>query len=143
VLTDTNHTVLFTPSVPLAQGATYTVSASGQVSNGNVQQVPVSFSFTTVTVVTVESMINDLIGDVEGLREAGRLNTGQANALVKKLQGALQKYNAGQPSVAVNRLNAFINQVDSFVSSGVLTPAEGQALTGEAQMIIDAINNGS
>jgi hypothetical protein len=77
-----------------------------------------------------------LIGDVHDLVAAGVLNQGQGNALIVKLQGALEQLNNDKPKVATNRLGAFINQVYSLVDDGVLSPAEGQYLAGKANSII-------
>lgn len=41
---------------------------------------------------------------------------------------------------SVNELQAFINQVSGFLSSGKLTPEEGQPLIDDAQLVIDYIN---
>jgi hypothetical protein len=44
--------------------------------------------------------------------------------------------------VAVNRLNAFINEVTSLIDEGVLSPEEGQPLIDEAAAIIWQIEMG-
>lgn len=105
----------FTPDTTLALATTHQVTIAGATSVGDsgVQQFPVSFSFTTVTPVEA---INQLKADVYTLRDNGVLNQGQANSLLVKLNGAINKLNRGQDHVAVmNKLNAFINRVQSFV----------------------------
>jgi pullulanase-type alpha-1,6-glucosidase len=77
-----------------------------------------------------------LMDDVEALVATGVLNQGQGNALTVKLQGALEQLNKDKPNVAINRLEAFINQVYSLVDEGVLSPAQGQYLAGKAESII-------
>lgn len=134
--------VTFTPDANLHAGTTYNVSVSGAVSVGvlggdsGVQQSPVNFSFTTISVV---QMIENLKADVQELRDAGTLNRGQTTSLVRKLDGAIQKYDQGQPGETLIRLYAFIDEVSELISDGVLTSELGQLLIDKAQMIIDAI----
>ena len=53
-VSNSNQTLTFTPAAPLADESTYQVLVSGQSdSEGNVQQVPVSFSFTTAAAPAV------------------------------------------------------------------------------------------
>jgi pullulanase len=86
--------------------------------------------------------IERLIHEVQQLIDAERLNKGQGNSLMVKLEGALEKLDGGQPKQAVkavNRLNAFSNEVQSLIDEGVLTLEEGQPLIDAAQSIIDQI----
>ena len=97
---------------------------------------------TTVTVLTPQKAIEDFIADeIEDLVDDGDVNQGQGNALSSKLLHAIQKLNQGMSKVAINLLQAFINQVNDFISGGILTPTEGQALIDAASEIIDAINS--
>jgi hypothetical protein len=66
----------------------------------------------------------------------GILNAGQANALITKLEGANEKLIQDQPNVAINRLEAFIYQVNSLVGDGVLPPETGQSLVIQAESVI-------
>ena len=138
-----SQTVTFTPDVNLLAGTAYDVMIAGAVSVGvpggdsGIQQAPKSFSFTTIT---AQKMINGLMDEVNTLYEMGVLNMGQANSLLKKLDGAIKKLNQGNVPAALDRLHAFIDEVTGLVGDGVLTPATGQMLIDEAQMIIDAIN---
>ena len=129
----------FTPDALLAPGTTYTVLVSGAASVGvpggdsGVQQVPVTWDFTTITIT---EQIKRLIAEVEALRDDGTLNRGQANALITKLEGAIKKLDQGQDRVAINRLRAFTNQVYSFIDEGLLSAEIGQALIDQANAII-------
>jgi pullulanase/glycogen debranching enzyme len=83
-------------------------------------------------------MIGDLIGQIEDLVDQGVLNKGQGNSLIVKLEGALEKLLDGKPHVAINRLNAFINEVNGL--SGNVLPEETAAhLVMEAEIIKAAI----
>jgi hypothetical protein len=77
---------------------------------------------------------------VEELVASGSLNAGQGNSLIVKLEAALQKLEQGQPRPAVNQLGAFINEVESLIDEGVLTPEEGQSLIDAANVIIYQID---
>ena len=135
----TTWTVTFTPDAELVPNTTYSVDITEATSVGvpggdsGTLQTPVSFSFTTVTII---SLIEDLIADVETLVDSGDLNNGQGNALIVKLENAIKKLEQGQEKTAVNNINAFINQVEAFVNSGTLSPETGQDLIDQAQYII-------
>ncbi len=80
-------------------------------------------------------LIELLIAQVQGL-VPDPLNNGQAKSLLVKLQGAIQKLDAGQNDTAINKLNAFINEVEAFVSAGTLSPLEGDPLISQAQLVL-------
>jgi hypothetical protein len=93
----------------------------------------------TITVQTPQEATQDLIGDVQELVAAGLLNHGQGNALTVKLQAAIQKMNQGNYNAAINIRNAFINQVNAFYNSGILTEEQATALIASAERIIDCL----
>ncbi|HUF38135.1 MAG TPA: alpha-amylase family glycosyl hydrolase [Anaerolineales bacterium] len=129
-----SQTVTFTPDGYLAVGETYTVTVTGRVDvAGDPQQVPVAWSFTTLT---AEEAIQLLIEEVEALRDGGALNRGQASALLVKLKGALTKLARGQDQVAANRLTDFVHQVADFIDDGVLSEEEGGPLIDLALLVI-------
>ncbi len=78
------------------------------------------------TVVMPEETCEVLIDDVEALVEAGVLNRGQGNSLIRKLD-------------ACNQLEAFIGQVNSLIGGGVLPADDGQPLIDTASNIRDAL----
>ena len=87
--------------------------------------------------VIIEEVIME---DVEELLEDEILNGGQGNALVIKLEKALESIEDGEVKQATNKLNAFINQVNSFIDNGVLTEAEGQPLIDCANSAIEQLS---
>jgi hypothetical protein len=89
--------------------------------------------------LTPQAEIQLLIDDVEELIAAGALNPGQGNALIVKLEAALQQWEHCHAKTAANQLGAFINQVNDYISQGVLTPEQGQPLIEAAQAIIDQL----
>ena len=99
---------------------------------------------TTAVFVDYENagnLIGDLIDQIHDLVDQGVLNRGQGNSLIKKLEGALTKWEK-QPQVAINRLNAFINEVNGLANGSTLTQDQAQQLIEEAEIIIAAIEAG-
>ena len=95
-----------------------------------------------ITVQTPAEVTEDLIEEVEDLVTAGILNQGQGTALITQLNLALDALDQGNNTAAVIHLNVFINQVNAFISAGILSSAEGQPSIDAAQAIIDAIQSG-
>jgi len=94
----------------------------------------------TVTVLAPQQAIEVIGDDVQGLVDTGALNQGQGNALMNKLDQAINKLDQGKITQAINHLQAFINQVNDFINTGVLTPAEGQPLIDAANRIIAVLS---
>lgn len=66
----------------------------------------------------------------------GVLNGGQGKALAIKLAGALEKLAAGETEPAMNKLGAFINQVEALRDVGLLSPTQGASLLMIAQDVV-------
>ncbi len=108
--------------------------------SGNADPTPASLGW---TVLTPEEASQNLIEEVNALVEAGTLNPGQGNALIAKLETALQKLEEDKVSAAIKLLQAFISQVISLRDEGVLSSAEAQVLTEAANNIIDRLQSGA
>ena len=86
------------------------------------------------------------LGTIESLHhcvnhtlEMGHItNAGVGNALLAKLDGAQAALDGGQPAVAVNKLNAFINQVQAQ-SGKHIDAVHAEHLIMHAQTVIAAI----
>lgn len=87
-------------------------------------------------IVNLADQVGDLAEEIQKLVDAGILNNGQANALLSKLASASASFDKGNLVAAQNTIRAFINQVEGFVSAGVLTAAEGQVLIDAANVIL-------
>lgn len=85
----------------------------------------------SLTILTPAQALANVITTIQGLHAAGVLNGGQTNALVVKLNHAIDSLNSkpDQPT-ACNQLQAFVNQVNAFVSAGILTQAQADTLLG-------------
>lgn len=98
-----------------------------------------------LSVSTPQEQIEAIMAQVQALIASGTVNNGQGNALLTKLQNALDQLASGKPNstkVAINQLDAFISQVNDFISNGILTRAEGQPLIAAAQNAIALIQQG-
>ncbi len=87
----------------------------------------------TVTVLEAAGVIDNVIDAINDLHNAGALNGGQTNALLKKLLHVLNAIDEVKDNVACNVLQAFINHVTDLIATGVLTEAEGLPLIASAE----------
>jgi len=81
--------------------------------------------------------IQDIISDVQDLLSVGDINSGQANALISKLQNAVASIESDKINAAIGKLNSFINQINAYIDTGVITQEVGDQLIDEVQDIID------
>jgi len=83
----------------------------------------------TLEVLTPAQAIPNVIDTINTFHADGVLNQGQTNALVVKLQHAIDSLNTkpDQPT-GCNQLHAFVNQVNAFVNAGILTQAQADSL---------------
>ncbi len=84
-----------------------------------------------LTILTPAQAIPSIIDAINALKADGVLNKGQANSLIVKLQHAIDSLNTkpDQPT-ACNQLHSFVNEVNAYVHSGKLTPAQADQLLG-------------
>ncbi|MFC1475603.1 T9SS type A sorting domain-containing protein [Candidatus Zixiibacteriota bacterium] len=80
-----------------------------------------------------------LVGEIQELVTTEDLNNGQGNALLVKLQAAIQQLDRDNFGAAVNQLQAFINQVQALMNAEILSPEEGLSLIATAQDAIDGL----
>ena len=113
------------------------VNAKGQVAGSS--QTTGSAETHAVFWSTSQQDPVSLILAVKNLLASVALGSGNANSLITKVEGAIQQLDDGNIGPAVNKLEAFINEVEALVRSRKLTTEEGQLLTDEARRIIDAL----
>lgn len=87
-----------------------------------------SLSFFTIVEPISTEQIEMLIENINDLVADGKLNKGQGNALIAKLNAVIKNLNKGKKKTACNELRAFLNQVEAFIKSGILTKEEGLSL---------------
>jgi len=86
-----------------------------------------------------EESIEYTIAQVILMVEDGKLNQGQAVSLIQKLESAVKKIEDGKDNSAYNMLRSFINHIEAFIKSGVLTYDEGQPLIDTARTVQDSL----
>ena len=84
--------------------------------------------------------IGDLIIIIQDMVNAGIINAGQGNALITKLNQALNKLEKGQTKVAINNLNAFINQVTGLMYGGKIPEEQANAMIEATYAIIEELD---
>lgn len=106
---------------------------------GGKSELYLSFDIWLLRLFVETPSIEGLIEDVETLETDGLLNQGQTNSLVQKLEVALQLQEQGQLTAACNLLQSFIEQVEAYLSAGILTEMDAQPLIEYATTLINEI----
>jgi hypothetical protein len=81
-----------------------------------------------------------MITFIQSLVHSGKLNPGQANPLIVKLNAAKKNINHENTQVATSELNAFIKEVNADIKTGKFSSTDGQTLIDETNAVINAIN---
>ena len=84
----------------------------------------------SLTILTPAQAIPNVIGTVQGLQASGVLNGGEANSLLVKLLHAMDSLNSQSQPPACQQLQSFVNEVNAYVSTGILTAAQANTLLG-------------
>jgi FG-GAP-like repeat/Secretion system C-terminal sorting domain len=119
----------------------FTIYGYGNGGEGGVLFDDIFFYDAPQEPATPTGLIADLSLAIQDLLDDAVLERGQANALTVKLEGAVKKIDRGQYHVAINMLNAFINQTMSLVDEGILTQTEGDILINLAYQSIAQLEN--
>lgn len=98
----------------------------------------------TVSLINVDDtspayQFQNLSNLVQNLQSSGDLTAVQAATLQAQLDAAKKQYDKGNIQAAENKLTQFISTVKSYISTGVLTQAEGQPLIDAANLLIATI----
>ena len=86
-------------------------------------------------------MVLSLIAQVESYSGSGILAPKNAAPLLFKLKGVLKKLNSDKINPACNQLNAFINQVKSYIKTGKLSDEDGNSLIKKAKDVISSLSD--
>lgn len=97
-----------------------------------------NISFATLPIT---DYLIDLMVEVVAFVEVGYMNKGQGNALIVKLEHALDHLINDRRVATVNVLGAFSNQVDAFIQNGVLPGVLGYRLIDRANDFIELISS--
>jgi len=107
-----------------APAGTYTLTVTGTDSTSGY-----GGTRSTTAALTIQTPAQAL-PSIINLITTFHLNRGQMNSLITKLNMAIGNLNLRPPntSTACNQLNAFVNEVNSFVAEGLLTTAQANQL---------------
>ncbi|MBP1634773.1 MAG: repeat-containing protein, partial [Acidobacteria bacterium] len=100
-------------------------------SDGQAQSAAATVALTVVEVPD-DQEAQALADMVLGLKAAGAVNAGQANSLLVKINQIVSTLQQNKNNVACNLLKAFVNEVNSLVATGVLSPAQAAPLLAKA-----------
>jgi alpha-tubulin suppressor-like RCC1 family protein len=140
-----HHVITAHRSAATFGSAALVLAVSCTDSNSPTLAAPASPSFATsactlgLTDAEARATISDLTAAVNALEASGVLNSGQANALRGHLLNILKSIDAGNYCAAKSQLQAFKDQVKNFVDGGILTPQQGETLTGPATEVIEGV----
>ena len=84
----------------------------------------------------IEQRLAFLQHHVARLVTNGVLNEGQGRALAVKLESALDRLSVPENEAAMNKVAAFINQVDAFRNAGILSEEQSASLRVIAQDVV-------
>jgi len=100
-------------------------------------------SVTTINIccgpLVIGSAIGNLVTSIRNAIDAGILSKGNGNALLVKLDHVLARVSKDRIDEAIGQLNAFINQVITFVEDGTLPPQIGNEWIEAAKAIIQQL----
>jgi hypothetical protein len=94
---------------------------------------------TTVTVLTLAQGVESAIALVNTLVTDGKIDGGNANSLISKLDGAKAALERGNTDAASGKLGALLNELDALVNSGRATAADIDALHDLVERVIQSI----
>ncbi len=93
---------------------------------------------TTVTVKTVPQALSVIAGLVNGMPS---LNAGQKQSLVAKLNAASASAARGDNKACNNQLNALLNELQAYVSSGKLSTQDAAKISGPVYVVKGALGS--
>jgi len=80
--------------------------------------------------------LEDLIEMTEQVAADNGLNGGQLNSLVSKLENAIKSLEKGNATPAINKIEAYINEVEAFAKNDRIDDEDAEALIEKAEEII-------
>lgn len=140
IMLNTDGSFTFIPTTDFNGVAMFSYKAYDGIETSNESKVFITVG-TIVEEVTGVKEVDEVIGTVEFLAEQGEISPEHVNALVTKLEGAIDKLEGGNIGPAINKLQAFINQVDALVNSHKITEETGDLLIIPIQLVIDELEN--
>lgn len=93
----------------------------------------------TVAPETAEGSIQLIVGQVETLSDRGAVNRGQGHSLNATLRAAADQLERGDVAGAILQMQTFNSKVADFRESGILSPAQAQALIDSANGVLSQL----
>ncbi|MBK8979054.1 MAG: hypothetical protein IPM29_24420 [Planctomycetes bacterium] len=93
-------------------------------------------------ITTPAAVVQELVPIVQSFVELGLLSHTASKSLQSKLEASLQQVENGNPTAALNQLDAFLNQIGALVQSGRLDTTHASVLNSWAVMAQTLIANG-
>jgi hypothetical protein len=82
----------------------------------------------------------NLISKIESLETNGIISPDAANALISKVKNAIKSIQKGNSQAVSGLLKAFVNEVNSYITGGILTMDQGQLLTEVVEYVSASLN---
>jgi hypothetical protein len=114
---------------------THTITA---IYNGDANSLASTSATFTQTVLSAQQELAQIVTQVTAMVANGVLDSGNANALITKLNNAITSLNSGNTITGDNQMNAFINQTNAFLKSGKLDSTDAQTLISDIDLAIAA-----
>jgi PKD repeat protein len=94
---------------------------------------------TTVKVLTLAEGLANAVALIEGLVDEEKLNGGNANSLISKLDGAKKALDSGNETSAAGKLRALLNELEALVQSGRLTETDAQPVRALVERLLQSL----
>jgi chitodextrinase len=91
---------------------------------------------TTVTVQTPQQALNSISAFIQNIKT---LNAGQKNSLMAKLNAASDSTSRGNTNAANNQLNALLNELQAYVSTGKISTGDAGTLRSAVHAVQAAL----
>jgi hypothetical protein len=130
-LDSSNQATVTTSDLPVGAHTITAIYSGNVVSNGSTSAA------LTQTVLSAQQELSLIISQVNDMVAQGILDPGTGNALISKLNNAINSLNGGNTIAGDNKMDAFLNQVNAL-SSKKLDSTDAQMLASEIDLAIDA-----
>lgn len=128
---DGAHASTLATSHSYSAAGTYNVTLTVTDDDGGV-----GTASTKVTVQTTQQALSAISASVQNLKG---LNNGQKNSLIAKLNAASDSAARGNTSAANNQCNAFLNELQAYVSTNKISTADAATLRSEIHTVQAAL----
>jgi CSLREA domain-containing protein len=141
VRTNGSGTAPISASLPHVPAGQFITATATRIDNGDTSEFSACTEVTMSTSMMIIIRIDNLIGTIIKLGDAGILVPSQEKALGKLYMGAIKQMEKGKPEAALGKLGAAVNKLDAWVKEGQVDPQTGQMLIDETNAIIEMIND--